>query len=146
MNIDIESKFKLYEYEKGQVLFKEGSLADAFYLIKSGNVKTVKLDKSRIIPLFESTEGDVIAEDIVFKDLKYYSYSSICVEDSLIYKIPKSEIFTFLNSNSEWIGNILYDISNKLSKTIDTIYEHKIINSDMVISDDQKKSIIENLK
>lgn len=126
MNISLDSNVKIEKFSKDQVLFKEGDLPEAFYLVVSGKVSCIKWHNERLTIVYTAVEQDIIGEDCIFADDNEYFYSAVAIEDCELIRIEKSEVFEFLNEQSDWIKNILSNISAKIQHTAEVIAEHRI--------------------
>jgi CRP-like cAMP-binding protein len=131
MSLLLNNEFDVLDLKKGDVLFKEGDLAEYFYLISEGKVCSFKLRDGRVIPLFVANDKQLVGEETILKDDTHHNYIAVALEDSFLVKVSKSSVFEFLNSNSEWMKNILGDISTKLTKMYETAKEHKIVDSEL---------------
>lgn len=142
MNISLSGSENIESIAKDEVLFKEGELPDCFFIIISGKVTCLKWYNDRLVPIYTAGEQEIVGEDCVLADTSEYFYSAVVMEDCEVIRIEKSEVFKFLNTQSDWIKNILRNISEKLYHTSDLIAEHRILDkkllSDVDFSDDQE--------
>ena len=85
-------------YKKGQVLFHEGALPHALYIINSGKVKLlVNVDgREQIVRL--AKDGDTIGYRALLSKDKY-SASAITMEESKICTIPAHFFFKIIEQN-----------------------------------------------
>jgi len=126
VNISLDSNINIEKFSKDEVLFKEGDLPEAFYLVLSGKVCCLKWHNERLSVVYTAVEQDIIGEDCVFADDNQYFYSAVVLEDCELIRIEKSEVFSYLNEQSQWIKNILNNISTKIQHTAEVIAEHRI--------------------
>jgi len=76
---------KKQNIKKGEILFKEGSPADKLYLIQSGKIKLMEIDRT-VIP------GVIIGEIGIFSPYKTRTATAQCIEDGEVYYMSESKI------------------------------------------------------
>ncbi len=112
------------EYQKGEVITKEGSLIKDFIYLKSGLVKLYQTDhqqKEQIISI--AKPFDYVSLLSVFSN-KQFNYSVTAIEYSVTCCLDMGNILDLVKSN----GNYALGIIEKMSKITD-----KIINSNLEI-------------
>lgn len=122
-----ETEYKTVDYSQGDIIFKAGDVINTLYIVKAGEVTCVSMNKDRLVPVYNVIDSGVIGEDGVFSNKRPSNYYAIAMSDVKVLEIPKADIMKFINSTSDWIKNILFNISEKVSHTTDVISEHKII-------------------
>lgn len=132
MSLLLDGGDSLEKIPAGEILFKEGDLPESFYIVVSGKVTCLKWYNDRLVPVYTPSEQEMVGEDCVLADTNQYFYSAVAMEDCEVIRIEKSEVFKFLNTQSEWIKNILKNISDKLYHTTDFIAEHKIVDNKLL--------------
>ena len=142
MNISLNENVKIEKINKDEVLFKEGDLPDAFFIVSSGEIRCLKWFNDRLTPIYTAKEQDIVGEDCVFSDLSEYFYSAIATEDTEVIRIEKADAFKYISSQNDWIQNILQNISGKIQHTAEVIAEHRILDSKLLaegeFSDEQE--------
>lgn len=106
---------------KGQNLFSEGDLAQAFFLIVYGKVKIFKISpdgKEYIIHIHG--EGNIIAEAAIF-DKKNYPASCNAVEDTLTVSIPKVDFIDLINTSPSIALKFMSAYSKRLREFVSVI-------------------------
>lgn len=78
-------------FEKDELIFKEGQTNNDFcYVLNQGNIKLTKTDASGDTFLVDQCEpGDVFGVRSIITG-NPYSMSAVCIEESLVYAIPKA--------------------------------------------------------
>ena len=122
-----EDDFKTVVYEKGEILFKEGESVRTLFLLRSGTVKLISVKNDRIVPLYTISERGVIGEDCIFKKDTTCNYSAVVSERASVVEIPRRDLIAFINSSSDWMKNIIFDMADKSEKTAALIVEHRIL-------------------
>ncbi|MBT4791402.1 MAG: cyclic nucleotide-binding domain-containing protein [Halobacteriovoraceae bacterium] len=122
------TQFKEQLLSSGDVIFKIDDPCECSYIVKSGNVICFSLSTdNRIIPTFSVKDNGVIGEDNVFSQNEKHLYYAVALTDVILIRIPNAEVMTFLDSSSDWMKRIIFDLGEKVLKTMDTIVEHKIL-------------------
>jgi CRP-like cAMP-binding protein len=132
MSILLNGGENIEKFCKDDLLFREGELPEAFYLIVSGSVLCLKWYNDRLTPVYTAGPKELVGEDCVLLDKDKYFYSAIIAEDAQVIKINKSDVFVYLNSHKSWIKNILKNISSKIKHTTEVISEHRILDERLV--------------
>lgn len=92
----ITEHITLEYFPEGYVLFKEGDVGDALYLVKSGKVQITKQDKV----LAELIEGDFFGE-MALMDAAPRNANAILLEDSELFRLNKSDFDRLLEKNPD---------------------------------------------
>ncbi len=101
-------------YEKGELLFREGSQAEGFFVVLSGLVKIFKTSwegKEQVLHIFGPFE--LFAEVPVFHGTDYPA-SAEAVEPTTVLSIPKDPFLAFLRRNGEVAIHLLAVLSARL--------------------------------
>lgn len=129
MNILLEENKKIQKFNQGHILFKEGDIAEHFYLLLSGKVTCFKKSNERLVPVLTAEEKQIVGEDCILANSDKYFYSAVVMEDSQLVAIDRSKVFEYLNLQKEWMNNILKNIAQKIQHTMEMLAEHRIIDS-----------------
>ncbi|MBQ4821136.1 Crp/Fnr family transcriptional regulator [Aquimarina sp. MMG016] len=89
----------LKKYSKGELLFKEGSIAHHYYQIQSGQVKMNNFNddgKEYIQGIFDA--GKSFGEPPLFADFKYPANAEAIV-DTEVWQLPKKQFLKLLEEN-----------------------------------------------
>lgn len=145
MNLSLNSDVKYETIKKGEVLFKEGKKIEDCFIIAKGKVALVKTFDKRETVFYVAKEQELFGEDCVVSDYKEYYYSAIAMTDCELIRLSASEMKAVIGAHSEWIGNILNNISGKINNSIEMISEHRITDNELYaglsISDDDMIAI-----
>lgn len=87
-DLEVSAKMELVaaaarqDYKKGDVLFRQGDLADKMFMLKYGRVKLTKVNREGNEIILDIVKaGDVLGEQVFWKEF-YYPCSAICLEDT----------------------------------------------------------------
>lgn len=70
------------DYKKGDVLFRQGDMADKMFMLKYGRVKLIKVNRDGNEIILDIVKaGDVLGEQVFWKEF-IYPCSAICLEDT----------------------------------------------------------------
>jgi CRP/FNR family transcriptional regulator len=105
---------KVKEYERGEVLFDEGDMAQGFYIVAVGRVKVYKLSpegKERILHVVQP--GGNFAEAAIFAD-GLYPASAEPLEKSTLIFFPKRDFLDLLTAQGRIAINMIGGLSRFL--------------------------------
>lgn len=100
-------------FRQGEVVFKEGELGDAMYIIWSGRVAVVKGDLESATLLGHRGPGEIIGEMALLEN-QPRSASIVALEDSRLLSIRRDDFETLLTSNPAVGMSILGTLSARL--------------------------------
>ncbi|HOL63212.1 MAG: cyclic nucleotide-binding domain-containing protein [Elusimicrobiales bacterium] len=109
----------LYEkkYLKNEVLFNEGDIGRALFIIYSGNIGLYKKNGDQNILFSEVKAGDFIGEMALLEEMPR-SLSAICLEDSFVFLLYKTNIENMINSKPKIAARINYNLAKILSSRL----------------------------
>lgn len=144
-----DTKFETRSISRGDILAREGEALGAIFILTSGRILNFSINNGRVIPLHMSTDSGVIGEDCILGQHKVCSYSSIAMSDSKVLVIPKESISRVIYDSSDWIKNLISNISERSINTSKIIVEHKIkadaLNGDQPFENEDEKFILSQL-
>ncbi|MDM9632282.1 response regulator [Robiginitalea aurantiaca] len=116
LNLDyIERKYFSKNYAHKELLFTEGNGANFLYYIKKGLVKTFKsTEGGKELITGISQEGNFVGALSLLNPRSTYLESALILEDSEIYRIPKSDFIHLLEENKEVSKKFIALISTDL--------------------------------
>src|SRR5476651_873138 len=85
------------KYQKGDVIFREGSVPSGIFLVRSGKIKKYKVDqigKEQII--YVANQGELIGYHAVLAEERYPDSAS-ALEESALSFIPKEDFFEVIH-------------------------------------------------
>lgn len=85
-------------YEKGETIFKENSISNSLYIIKSGELEISKISSEKGMGIAILTEGSIFGE-MSFIDNKGRSATAITNCQSTLWEVSKSDFDTFVKEN-----------------------------------------------
>src|SRR5690606_9548404 len=102
----IEANKLVYQFKKGEVLFKEGDNVDGIYFVYEGNVKVHKKWGDKELILRFATGGTVLGHRGLSSTNKTYPISATALEDGVLASIS----FDFFNSTVKVNPNFTYKL------------------------------------
>jgi CheY-like chemotaxis protein/CRP-like cAMP-binding protein len=116
LNLDyIERTYYSKIYPHKDLLFMEGNAANFLYYIKKGLVKSYKSTESgKELVTGISQEGDFVGALSLLNPKGIYLESSLILEESEIYRIPKTDFIHLLEENKVVSKKFIDLISNNL--------------------------------
>ncbi|MBL4592408.1 MAG: Crp/Fnr family transcriptional regulator [Flavobacteriales bacterium] len=129
----LESRRHPIFYEKGETIFKEGSVPGNYLCLSSGKVKIVKQikeGKTKIIDLKKPVES-LGFQSLISKS--EYDYSAIAIENSQVCSIHKDDFFKVVEKNPKLSLKIIEYLNQLLDKSTNKflIYSSKNMGSKM---------------
>ena len=101
--------------QKGDIIFREGTVPSGVFVIKSGRVKKYKSDrngKEQII--YVAGEGEMIGYHAVLSDERYPD-SAAALEKALVSFIPKEDFIEVLNHSPRFTRLLLKALSHEFT-------------------------------
>lgn len=108
------SILRIRKFEKGEILFAEGSVAEGFYIVSVGKVKVYKLSpdgRERILQVVQT--GHSFAEAAIFDDGRYPAFAETLQPSTLLF-FPKREFLDLLHQHSRLAINMIAGLSRFL--------------------------------
>lgn len=120
------SESNTVNYQKKDVIYREGALPNHIYYVEKGKVKTIKLHedgKELIVDIFN--QGDFFGYVAAMTESDY-CHSALCLEDSSITSIPVEKFRELLNTNGDvaakLIGILAGDVRDKEIEMLEIAY------------------------
>lgn len=108
-------------YQKGDVIFREGTVPSGIFLIKSGKVKKYKVDNTAKEQIFYvANQGELFGYHAVLSDERYPD-SAAAIEDSLISFIPKEDFISILHRSPAFTWRLLKALSHEFTVLTNSI-------------------------
>lgn len=126
MDISLNENLKYEVFEKGDVVFQEGDKTNAFFIVIKGRIVCAKKNSDRMVVIFVAKEKDLVGEDSVLGNSGVHDYGAMALEKSELVRIEASDVACSIENQSEWIKNILENLSDKIKGATDLIAEHRI--------------------
>jgi CheY-like chemotaxis protein/CRP-like cAMP-binding protein len=116
LNLDyIERTYYSKVYRQKDLLFMEGNAANFLYYIKKGLIKTYKsTEGGKELITGISQEGDFVGPLSLLNPRGIYLETALILEDSEIYRIPKTDFIHLLQENKEVSKKFISLISTDL--------------------------------
>ena len=108
------SILRIRKFEKGEILFAEGAVAEGFYIVAVGKVKVYKLSpdgRERILQVVQT--GNSFAEAAIFDDGRYPAFAETLQPSTLLF-FPKREFLDLLHQHSRLAINMIAGLSRFL--------------------------------
>jgi len=108
------SILRIRKFEKGEILFEEGAVAEGFYIVAAGKAKVYKLSpdgRERILQVVQT--GNSFAEAAIFDDGRYPAFAETLQPSTLLF-FPKREFLDLLHQHSRLAINMIAGLSRFL--------------------------------
>ena len=110
-------------YDRGEVLFEEGSRVGGFFCVSTGKIKIYKQGSSGREQIIRFAKpGDVIG----YKSLLSHEPLSVTaesIEDATVCFVPKEYLYKVLSENQEFNFKVLETLSHELGKSNKSIVD-----------------------
>lgn len=142
-----DHNFKEVTLDEGEILFKKDTKCDYCYIVRTGHIACFSLSSDkRVVPIFSVKDSGLVGEDCIFSEEPTHQYNAIALCKSILIKIPRKDVMLYLNEAGDWMKNILFDLSDKVSNTSEVVIEHKIVderlNGGELFSDEEQKILL----
>ncbi|MGM0380710.1 MAG: Crp/Fnr family transcriptional regulator [bacterium] len=120
----IASNSYFENFNKGEIVFREGETIQGIHIIRSGKAKGYKTSpegRKQILRIVES--GDIVAEAALFEDKKNYPVTLEIIEKSEILLVPGDFFINFLKNNPEAALQLIGVLSKRLRKLVKMVEE-----------------------
>lgn len=104
---------QIKELKKGDLLFREGDVSDAMYVIKKGRIAITKVKGAGEIELAELGAGEMLGE-MAFFDNKPRSAGARAKQDSTIIALPFAALYAQFKTFPEWLKAMVKNVNGKL--------------------------------
>jgi len=103
------------QYQKGDVIFREGTVPSGIFIVKNGKIKKYKSDrngKEHII--YVANEGELIGYHAILSEERYPD-SAAALEKSLLSFIPKEDFMDALQRSPQFTQRLLKALSHEFT-------------------------------
>ena len=114
-------------YEKGEVIFEQGSAPSHIRIIRSGAVKLVAYFEDDPLELIVLDEGDCFGETAVIS-IRKHEVSAIAIEKTELLIFPRDRLFSLHEADIQLFGMLVLnnarEACRRLSKTEDLMLHY----------------------
>ena len=110
----LESKFEIFSFNKGHVLFKQGDKNSDGFILKSGVVGLTREVEGTIVHAAKINAGEVMGVWKCLFDLPERTFTATCLLDVTVLRIPEANLKKIINDADPFLK---YCIGSWLSIT-----------------------------
>lgn len=111
----ISSKYKIADYQNGQMIALAGDSLTEIGLVLEGKIEIQKdYPSGKIVVIDQLTTGDVFGEVAIFSTKETFPSSIFSMTKSKIMFINKTKIFKICFQNKQFLNNLLQLLSEKI--------------------------------
>jgi len=121
--------------KKGHVLFIEGEPSNFLYIIVRGEIRVLKENGKRLVPISVVRDKDFIGELSMFSD-EPRAACAVATQHSEVLMIKKSDIRKVIKSCPDWVNDIMLTLTDRLRGGIDILREHRIVDDIFDVGND----------
>lgn len=113
----LRDKFTSTGLDRGQFVFFEGDEAASLYLIESGVIEANVVHGDGKVYIFHFIfPGEVFGEGVVYEQ-DYYPFSTVARKEALVWKVPKEDLLSAIDSNPAFKAYMLRLVGQKLDSS-----------------------------
>lgn len=132
--IKMKSNLIIYEFQKGETIFRSHDPADKMFIVLEGQLKISKImsdGKEQILYIY--TEGDFVGgHNILSGDM--YEYSAYALVKSAVLTISQEDVNNILKKNNQFLITILEQSYERIRKAETLIDRLSIISTDSKVA------------
>lgn len=116
----------IYEkkYMKDEVLFVEGDIGRALFIVYSGKIGLFTKTDGQNIKLYEISSGDFVGEMALLEEMPR-TLSAIAIEDSVVFLLYKTNIEAMNDNKPKIAAKINYNLAKILSSRLRSSIKQK---------------------
>ena len=108
--------------QEREVLFRQGDVADYFYLVAEGNIKLFRQSEEgneKVVEIIQS--GHTFAEAVMFMEAKRYPVNATAIKNSLLYRFESKVYLQLLDESKELCFALFAGLSMRLHELVNEI-------------------------
>lgn len=118
---DLYSHMLEQQYDKGEVIFRQGGVASGIFFVKKGKVKKYQVDQNgREQIIYIANKGELIGYHAILADERYPD-SAATLEESVIAFIPKEDFLATLERSNVLPRRLLKTLSHEFTVLANSI-------------------------
>lgn len=126
----LAAEVSIESYDKEEILFHRGDVAEAFYFVESGQVELSLISRDGQKKIIEViADGRTFGEAIVFMSEAKFPVTAEALSDSVVYRIPNAGYRNLLQDNASACMRLLRDVCYHLHQRVQEIERLTIQNA-----------------
>ncbi len=107
-------KYSIKTYKKNQLLFRQGEICDALYILMSGSVKTdMIIENGNLLGVEIINAPRPLAPAFIFSSNNRFPVEVTAIADVEVLRIPKDEVIRIMNEQPEFMQQFLNHSANR---------------------------------
>jgi CRP-like cAMP-binding protein len=107
-------KYKMKWFHKNEIIFRQGDVCDAFYILTNGSVKTEMISENGNTLGIEIINAPrPLAPAFLFSNNNRFPVEVITLEESELLQIPKDEVIRLMSTQPEFMQQFLNHNANR---------------------------------
>jgi CRP-like cAMP-binding protein len=126
----LASNIAVETFEKGEILFHRGDVANGFYYVESGQIELSLISpegQKKIVEVI--AHGRTFAEAIVFMRESKFPVTAEALSNSVVYRVPNGAYRTLLQDDTDACMRLLNDVCRHLHQRVQEIERLTIQNA-----------------
>lgn len=130
-----ETRKQTLDFERGALVFREGQVGDAMFIVQMGEVDILKrLEDGSSRILRTMGKGDFFGEMSLI-DKKPRSASAVCRSQSRLVRVPAESLVRFIESNPQFVMRMLNTFVDRLRSSNSIIERAMVRHPALVVLD-----------
>jgi CRP-like cAMP-binding protein len=145
-NLSVKETEGSVSFKAGAVIFLQGKSSRYLYLVKSGEVRLVKLNGQHLNAFALRKAGDILNEVSVLTSTPQ-QFTAIAKTNTELVLVDQKDILSVIKNGPTWIPDIFKTLCERLQSTQEMIEEHNLMagekDASLIISKEDEKKYIE---
>lgn len=132
--LSIKSNLYIYEFNKGEIIFRSNDPANKMYIIISGEIKITKImsdGKEQILYIYE--KGTFVGGHNILSNDKY-EYNAIALKKTQVLMISSNDINNVFKKNNNFLIAVLQQSFERIRKAESLIDRLSVISTDIRVA------------
>lgn len=109
-----DMQFSIKNFRKNDVLFRQGDLCDALYVVMTGSVKTEMISESgNLIPIETIQAPRPLAPAFLFSDKNFFPVDVTALSSVELLRIPKAEVIRLMTIRPDFMQQFMTHNANR---------------------------------
>ncbi len=126
-----DNKTKIHQLKCGDILFKEGTKGDSFFILKKGKIEISIQSKNQKVVLASAEAGDCIGE-FAFITKQPRTATATVSQDAEVMEVSAEMYEELLEEVPFWAQAMIQELIKKLSNSTNLIRESQAKNTELL--------------
>lgn len=136
-------------YPAGTVIYINGQQSKKLFILKSGKVRLMKMNKDKLHVFQTCKSGDILNEISVLTKTPL-DHIAVAQNDCAIVTVEVKDINGVIEKCPKWVPEIFKTLCNRLQDSQDIIHEHNLssgpIDENFILTKQEEQKLLEAIK